>query len=109
MLAALRDVLRNPVRAGVITRPWDYQWSSAKWFAGEKEDDPLAIASDMLADITDRRSFALQEEDCLPEFRGHARTGRPLGSESFLTHLEKLTGRRLLPRKPGPKARSFIL
>ena len=106
LLAAVRYVLRNPVRVGIARRPWDYQWSSAKWFVGEKAHDPLAIPSDMLADIADRRSFLLQEEDCLPELRGHARTGRPLGSESFLTHLEKLTGRRLLPRKPGPKARS---
>ena len=106
LLAAVRYALRNPVRAGIAKRPWDYRWSSARWFVGEKAHDPLAIPSDMLADITDRRSFLLQEEDCLPELREHARTGRPLGSESLLTHLEKLTGRRLLSRKPGPRARS---
>ncbi len=106
LLAAVRYVLRNPVRAGIARRPWDYQWSSAKWFVGETGNDPLAVPSDMLADITDRRSFLLREEDSLSEFRKHARTGRPLGGDSFLAHLEQLTGRLLRPRKPGPKARS---
>jgi putative transposase len=106
LLAAVRYVLRNPVRAGIVRRPWDCQWSSAKWFVGETGDDPLAVASDMLADITDRRSFLLREEDSLFEFRKHARTGRPLGGDSFHAHLELLTGRLLRPRRPGPKARS---
>jgi hypothetical protein len=35
--------------------------------------------------------------------RGHARTGRPLGSPTFLDRLERLVGRVLKPHKPGPK------
>jgi putative transposase len=106
VLAAVRYVLRNPVRAGLAKRPWDYRWSSAKWFVGEREDDRLAVRSEMLADIKDRRSFLLEEEDSLGEFRRHARTGRPLGSEAFLAELEQLTGRCLHPRKRGPKSKS---
>jgi putative transposase len=106
LLAAVRYVLRNPVRAGIARRPWDYRWSSAKWFVGAQADDPLAIPSDMLADITDRCAFLLHEEDSLGELRRHTRTGRPLGSESFLTRLEHLTGRVLRPRKRGPKQSS---
>jgi len=106
LLAAVRYVLRNPVRAGITKRPWDYPWSSAKWFVGARPDDPLAVPSDMLADITDRHSFLFQEENCLPILRRHTRTGRPLGSKSFLAHLEQLTGRHFLPRKPGPKPSS---
>jgi len=103
LLAAVRYVLRNPVRAGLVERPWDYRWSSAKWFVGERKDDPLAAPSDMLADITDRRSFLLQDDVSLTELRKHARTGRPLGSESFLMQLEQSTGRALRPKRPGPK------
>jgi len=106
LLAAVRYVLTNPVRAGIVERPWDYRWSSARWFVGGRRDDPLAIPTDRLDDITDWRSFLLQEEDCIPVLRRHARTGRPLGSKSFLAQLEQLTGRRLLPRKPGPKPTS---
>jgi len=102
LLGAVRYVLRNPVRAGLVKTPWAYRWSSAKWFVGERKDDPLALPSDVLADIVDRRSFLLQPEDSLAEFRRHTRTGRPLGSESFLADLEQLTGRVLHPRRRGP-------
>jgi len=42
----------------------------------------------------------LQEED-LNEFRGHGRTGRPLGDESFIDRLEAIVGRALKPQKGG--------
>jgi hypothetical protein len=53
----------------------------------------------MLADITDRRSSVSQDSESLTEFRKPALTGRPLGDEPFLMHLEALTGRALRPRK----------
>jgi hypothetical protein len=34
----------------------------------------------------------------------HARTGRPLGDEPFVAMLEKVTGRDLLPKRPGRPA-----
>jgi len=103
ILSAVRYVLRNPVRAGLVRKPWDYRWSSARWFIGARADDPLAVTSDLFADITDRRSFLLQEEEAITEFRRHARTGRPLGSKSFVVQLEQATGRVLRPMKRGPK------
>ncbi len=106
LLAAVRYVLRNPVRAGMVRKPWDYRWSSARWFVGETEDDPLAVPSDVFTGITDRRSFLLQEEDALTELRRHTRTGRPLGSSSFLAQLEQMTGRILRPKRRGPKPSS---
>lgn len=103
ILGAVRYALRNPVRAGLVRTPWDYNWSSARWFVGEQDSDPLAVPTDTLADIVDRRSFLLQEDDSLAELRKHTRTGRPLGSETFVAHLEGMTGRVLRPRKRGPK------
>jgi len=106
LLAAVRYVLRNPVRAGIVKRPWDYRWSSARWFVGQISEDPLAESSDMLQDIVDRHSFLLGEESSLTCFRKHARTGRPLGSEAFIKHLEQITGRPLRPKKRGPRPAS---
>ncbi len=103
ILGAVRYVLRNPVRSGLVEKPWDYQWSSARWFIGARLDDPLAVPSDLLSDIADRRSFLLQEEEAIAQFRRHARTGRPLGCESFLVQLEQSTGRVLRPMKRGPR------
>jgi len=41
----------------------------------------------------------------------HERTGRPLGSESFIRQLESLLSRSLFPKKSGPKPkeRSWVL
>jgi REP element-mobilizing transposase RayT len=34
----------NPVRAGLVERPEDYKWSSARWWAGRPtEDEPLKV------------------------------------------------------------------
>jgi len=103
LLGATRYVLRNPVRAGIAKKAWDYRWSSAAWFVGKRPDDPLAVPSDLLADIGNPRAFLAQEEERIPIIRRHARTGRPLGSETFIDRLEELTGRILRPRKRGPK------
>ena len=40
-------------------------------------------------------------EGQLKEFRGHGRTRRPLGNETFVERLEQLVGRALKPQKCG--------
>ena len=42
-------------------------------------------------------------EEQIKAFREHERTGRPLGDEKFQKRLEKMLGRILRRRKPGPK------
>jgi len=106
LLSAVRYVLRNPVRAKIVKKAWDYPWSSAAWFVGKRLHDPLVIASDLLADIGNPRTFLAQDEQRTPLLRKHARTGRPLGSGTFIDRLEELTGRTLRPRKRGPKPSS---
>ena len=39
------------------------------------------------------------------QLRLHERTGRPLGSLTFIEELERLSGRLLHRRKPGPSKR----
>ncbi|MFC2082520.1 transposase [Candidatus Bipolaricaulota bacterium] len=106
LLAAIRYVLRNPVRAGIVIQPWDYEWSSARWLIGMSNSDPLAAASPALDDTTDWRAFLSMSEIEGDEIRKRTRTGRPLGSDRFLERLELLTGRLLRPMKPGPKTGS---
>jgi len=103
LLAATRYVLRNPVRAGIVTQPWDYEWSSARWLVGIVDRDSVAEGSQMLDDVTDWRAFLSMDEKARAEVRKSTRTGRPLGSERFMDQLEALTGRSLRPRKRGPK------
>jgi putative transposase len=42
----------------------------------------------------------------LRDLREHGRTGRPLGSATFLDRLEGLIGRVLKPQRPGPKPKA---
>ncbi len=102
-VAAIRYVLRNPVRAGICQQSWEYSWSSARWMIGLRDDDPLAYNSSLLEEVDDWRSLLEAESDEIENVRQHTRTGRPLGSDLFLEHLEAVTGRALRIRKAGRK------
>ncbi|UCF10938.1 MAG: transposase [Candidatus Bipolaricaulota bacterium] len=105
ILAAVRYVLRNPVRAGLVLDPADYVWSSARWMVGRAAHDPLAVRSSLLADVSDWAEFLAEEEDGLGDIRLHTRTGRPLGGDDFLDRVEHALGRRGRPRTRGRKPR----
>ncbi len=68
--------------------------------------DGLVTAEPMLDRIAHWSEY-LQTENSgieLNTIRKHARTGRPIQNEIFLTELEKITGKELRILKPGPKA-----
>ena len=46
------------------------------------------------------------DEEAIEAFRKHERTGRPIGDNSFIEGVEKIAGRQLKLRKPGPKPKS---
>jgi len=114
LIAAARYVERNPVRAGVVERAWDYRWSSARFHVGRRKGDPLVGERDLLGLVDDWRGLLRQdpedpdnpasseEEDLLRE---RVRTGRPCGADEFIAKAERLTGRSLRPRPPGPRRR----
>ena len=104
-LAAARYVELNPVRAQLVSRAEEYPWSSARAHLLGR-DDALATAAPLLERVPDWRTFL--GGDATPydagEFRRHETTGRPLGTDAFVSHVEGLLGRILRPRKPGPIA-----
>jgi putative transposase len=55
--------------------------------------------------IPDWATFlADQDADLVADqFHRHTLTGRPLGSDDFITRVEARLGRVLRPQKPGPK------
>ncbi|MFQ5805591.1 MAG: transposase [Phycisphaerae bacterium] len=103
LLTAVRYVERNPVRAGMVKRAWDYAWSSARFHVGLRETDDLIRDRNLLGLVPDWRAFLGMEEDSTQvEFlRGKTRTGRPCGSDAFIKRAERLTGRKLLAKPPG--------
>ena len=103
LYAAIRYVERNPVRAKLVKKAEDYPYSSAKAHVFGL-GDPLLSDHFLKAEIRDWSAF-LSEGDSEDEarFERYSRTGRPCGDGSFLDSLEKITGRTLRKRKPGPK------
>jgi putative transposase len=85
--------------------PWRWRWSSASAH-GEGKDDVLVKAGPLLDRVDGRwQDFLLDglAPDEAEWIRRHERTGRPLGSPSFVERAERALGRRLSPRRPGPK------
>jgi putative transposase len=106
LLAAARYVELNPVRAGLVSRPEDYPWSSARAHLLGR-DDGLVNAAALVDRVGDWRAFlGTGGQAGVPdEIRRHESTGRPLGSDEFVEQLERALGRLLRPRKRGPPAR----
>jgi putative transposase len=102
--SAVRYVERNPVRAGLVARAWEYRWSSAAAHCGLRADPLLSGDLEQADHVGDWKAFLSSEDEAeVRLLRRQTRTGRPCGGEAFVRGLEALLGRRLLRRKPGPK------
>ncbi len=106
LLAAVRYIELNPVRARLVEQPWQYAWSSATAHV-RKRDDVLVKVKPMLGRVADWREYLRTESGSTDAeiLRRHLRSGRPLGSREFVESLEVKVGRFLAPRKRGPKSR----
>ena len=105
LLAAARYIERNPVRAGLVERPEEWEWSSARHHLGIVSD-PVISEDDLLPkwidDWSGFLSIPVTEKERV-RIQTHARTGRPLGDRIFVEGLERRLGRGLTVRKRGPK------
>lgn len=102
LAAATRYIEINPVRAGIVKKPWDYRWSSAAAHI-KGESDGLVNARPLLDMFGDWRKFLGEGLDVPTQekLRKHSSTGYPLGSEGFVARLEKKLKRKLIPQKVG--------
>ena len=103
--AALRYVERNPVRAGLVQEAWQYEWSSAVAHVGGTDRSrllDLAAWRERWGPEAWRRELRVPEaEVVLATLRGSTTRGWPLGSDSFLSKLERVLGRRVRPLPVG--------
>ena len=102
---AMRYIELNPVRARLCRKAWRYEWSSAAAHVdGKGRSELLDLRSwyDMISAEQWRKELnaGIDEAD-VGRLRGNTHTGRPLGSDSFLSKLEKLLGRRVRPLPVG--------
>jgi putative transposase len=101
LIAALRYVERNPVRAGMVKEAWAYPWSSAAFHVGLREADPLVRAEDRMAPASEWRAMLRGDPNEIEFLRQRVRTGRPCGGKAFMKMAERLTRRVLRPLPPG--------
>jgi putative transposase len=101
--AALRYVMLNPVRAGLVVRPEDWPWSSARALLGEP--DGLTAVERVRAVWPDPSGLldAQPDSTAFDRLRKAESVGRPLGDAVFQKLVEQATGRNVAPGKRGPK------
>lgn len=104
LYTASRYIELNPVRAGLVREPEEYEWSSAKAHLSGKDDKLVTVKPllDMVEDWRNLLNAGINEKE-LELFRKHERTGRPLGEKEFINKIESLIGKILHCLKPGPK------
>ena len=107
LVAAVRYVALNPVRARLVARAGDWPHSSVLAHL-EGRDDALVRVRPVL-DRVGRFADLLESDADDPQFAALRRSeliGRPLGSEAFAHRAETLLGRKLAPGKRGPKPKT---
>jgi putative transposase len=96
---ALCYIEQNPVRAGMVRRPWTYRWSSAGFHIGREDEFGLLNKTRWARQLSglDWKKILQERQEKLElnKLRIYCRTGRPLGSDKFISKLEMIIGRRL--------------
>ena len=106
LLAAIRYVERNPVRARMIDKAEDYPWSSAAIHCGLRTNSVLSIAPQWQRHLDCIRDWSAwlaegDEQLGLDTLRSHTEKCLPCGSQEFVKAMEGFTGRALQCRPRG--------
>jgi putative transposase len=107
LLACIRYVELNPVRAGLVARPEQWRWSSARAHLGLAADQVTDLAP-MRARVADWRGLldAGLDEGERDRIEAAERSGWPLGGAAFRQGLEAALGRPVAPRPRGRPRRA---
>ncbi len=107
---AMCYVERNAVRAKLARSAWEYAWSSAAAHTGGRDASALldldAWAGEWASGKWRAELKRPEDEASISRLRLSTHRGRPLGSDSFLSKLERRLGRRLRPLPVGRPKRA---
>jgi putative transposase len=110
LFACTRYIEFNPVRAGLVKNPEEWKWSSAGPHIKKKND--ILVKTKPLLEMVKKPWKDFLSNDIhsseIDLLKKHERTGRPLGTDSFIEKMEFLLNRKLRLQKPGPKKRGII-
>lgn len=114
LLICQRYIELNPVRAGMVVSPEAYVWSSYRANGlgrATKLWTPHWVYN-RLGKTVEERAKAYRtlfsghlDKKALDEIRVASNKGMALGSDKFKQEIEALSGRRVTPKKRGPKPR----
>ena len=106
-LRAIQYIVLNPVRAGIVSKPEDYRWSSARAHLFGEENEFITTSEDMKS-LASRAVREFQNEQDTESRNGafkiisrNTAMNIPTGSDSFIDDLEQETGRSLRYRPRG--------
>ena len=107
LLAALRYVALNPVRARLAVRAQDWRWSSVRALLDPTRGDGITDTAPVLERVPDFPALLETGEDASlsQALRRAEIVGRPLGDSAFLDRVEATLGRDPKPRKRGPRVK----
>jgi putative transposase len=100
LVLAARYIERNPVRAGLVEKPWQWPWSSALLHINEKKSSSIELEDlfgiiGMSCGSWKKYINSTEEKNFLQRIRRYTFTGRPLGRTDFIERLETQFGRKL--------------
>jgi putative transposase len=93
----------NPVRAGMVDKPWEYRWSSAAFHTGIVKKDPVIEERGFCWSCREWKEFISRPVIVTEAEKVCFRTGRPLGDSEFIAKAEQISGRVLRPQPAGRK------
>ena len=101
--AVCRYIERNPVRAGIVAKPEDYLYSSAKAHILGRQTPLLKEVLFDKGELSEYRHFlkTVDNKEFLEEIRKQTRLGRPFGEKGFLQTLSRELNCNLVIRPKG--------
>jgi putative transposase len=102
----VRYIERNPVRAKMVKKAWDYQWSSARVHCGMEESDVLktrALFRYIEGDEKGWKEYIAEKDNPtdIKLIKQNTMRGSVMGELKFITKLEKKMNRPLCVREKG--------
>jgi putative transposase len=110
LLAALRYVALNPVRARLVERAQDWRWSSVHALLDPARGDGLTDVAAVLERLPNFGALLRsgEDEELSQTLRRAESTGRPTGDSAFLERVAAHLGRDPKPGKRGPRAQQEL-
>src|SRR3546814_13517388 len=110
LVAALRYVALNPVRARLVKRATDWRWSSSRALCDACDDGVVTVAPvlERVGNFTAFLDEAFDEAFTYAALRKAESVGRPVGSPEWLKDMEARTGLTWRPRKRWPPPKGYL-